>query len=168
MPWYKPNAKSYMLKNVVINTIDFFYAPFAKLMPLQTFRYLACGGFNTMAGLVIYFIGLNFIYKNQIVNLGFYALKPHVAALLTAYIIGFFISFLFSKYIVFATSNLKGRVQLFRFFVVFISNLLLNYLLLKLLVDVFGMHAFFSQLVITIFMAVISYLTQKHFSFKVK
>ena len=49
-----------MPKDRIIAFIDFFYPPFRKLMPEQTFRYAACGGANTVLGLTIYFLPVYF------------------------------------------------------------------------------------------------------------
>jgi len=69
---------------------------------------------------------------------------------------------------VFVDSNLRGRIQLFRYFLSFAFNLVINYGLLKLFVEVLDMNALLSQLITTCIVILISYLSQKHFSFKVK
>ena len=71
-----------MAKKWIISFIDFFYPPFCKVMPLQTFRYAACGGTNTLLDIFIFFISFNFILDKQDLNLGVIVLKPHVAAFL--------------------------------------------------------------------------------------
>lgn len=156
-----PNSK-------IISFIDFFYPPFKKLMPEQTFRYAACGGANTLLGLALFKILLEFVFKNQNVELGFYTLKPHNAALFISFIVNFLVGFILMKYVVFVDSNLKGRIQLFRYGLAFVFNLTLNYFLLKIFVEVFGWKAFLSQCITTCIIITISYLSQKHFSFKVK
>ena len=70
-----------MPKDKIIAFIDFFYPPFRKLMPEQTFRYAACGGANTILGLALFKILLVYVFKLENVELGFYTLKPHNAAL---------------------------------------------------------------------------------------
>ena len=40
-----------MIKKWILDFIDFFYPPFSKLMPIQTFRYAVCGGTNTATNL---------------------------------------------------------------------------------------------------------------------
>ncbi len=50
-------------------------------MPEQTFRYAACGGANTILGLALFKILLVYVFKHENVELGFYTLKPHNAAL---------------------------------------------------------------------------------------
>lgn len=62
----------------------------------------------------------------------------------------------------------KGQHQLFRYFLSFSFNLVLNYLMLKLLVEILTWDALLSQLLTTALVITVSYLSQKHFSFKVK
>ena len=78
----------------------------------------------------------------------------------------FFVGFLLNKYVVFTTSNLRGRIQLFRYFISFFVNLVINYFLLKLFVEILKWEPFLSQVLTTVIIVTISYLTQKHFSFK--
>ena len=72
------------------------------------------------------------------------------------------------KYVVFIESSIRGHVQLMRYFFVFVSNLFLNYLLLEVLVVKMNVNAILAQVISTIFVIVISYMLQRHFTFKVK
>ena len=157
-----------MAKDKIIAFIDFFYPPFRKLMPEQTFRYAACGGANTILGLALFKILLVFVFKNENADLGFYTLKPHNAALFISFCVNFAVGFALMKYIVFVDSNLKGRIQVFRYGLSFVINLTLNYFILKAFVEVFGWWPFLSQCLTTVIIVTISYLSQKHFSFKTK
>lgn len=156
------------MKQKLTSVLDFFYPPFRRLMPLQTFRYAACGGMNTVLGLAVYFVGYQYVFARKNFDFGFFAFKPHIAALFLSFCISFTVGFLLNKYVVFTGSNLKGRIQLFRYFLSFSLNLVINYLLLKLLVELFLWNALISQLMTTVVIITISYLSQKHFSFKVK
>lgn len=157
-----------MAKQRIIAFIDFFYPPFRKLMPEQTFRYAACGGANTLLGLVLFKILIGYVFEGQNVELGFYTLKPHNAALFISFCVNFVIGFTLMKYVVFVDSDLKGRIQLFRYGLAFVFNLTLNYFMLKIFVEVFGWKAFLSQCITTAVIITISYLSQKHFSFRKK
>ncbi len=137
-------------------------------MPVQTFRYAACGGANTVLGLALFKILLVFAFKGENVELGFYTLKPHNAALFISFLVNFTVGFILMKYVVFVTSNLKGRIQLFRYGLSFVFNLALNYLILKVFVEMFGWWPFLSQCITTAIIVTISYISQKHFSFKEK
>ena len=156
------------MKQKVNSVLDFFYPPFRKFMPVQTFRYAVCGGTNTMMGLLIYAFSLHYIFNNKIFDFGVSAFKPHNAALFLSSCIVFIAGFLMNKYIVFTGSYLKGRIQLFRYFLSFFFNLVVNYFLLKLLVEFMGWDPLISQVLTTVLIILISYMTQKHFSFRSK
>ena len=137
-------------------------------MPLQTYRYAFCGSANAAFGLITYFIGYHYLFAGRVFDLGFFALKPHIAALFLSSFITFLLGFLLNRYVVFTSSYLKGRIQLFRYFLSFSFNLVFNYLMLKLLVEIFHMDAVLSQVITITLVIGISYLTQKHFTFRVK
>jgi putative flippase GtrA len=151
---------------LLISVIDFFYPPFKKLMDLQTFRYAACGGGNTLLGLLVYAGSYKYIFKEQNLHFGFYAFKPHVAALFLAACINFIVGFVLNKYVVFSNSFLKGRIQLFRYFAVFLFNLMLNYLLLKIFVERLRIYPILAQVMTTCVIILCSYLLQKYYTFK--
>ena len=157
-----------MPRHVILNIIDFFYPPFKKLMPIQTFRYAACGGGNTVLGLLIYALGYKYLLHEQGLDLQFYAFEGHTAALILSTSVNFPLGFLLNKYVVFSESNLKGRIQLFRYLVFFVFCLFLNYVLLKFLVEALQWPAILSQIFTTAVVIVVSYLTQKHFTFRVE
>ncbi len=156
------------MKESLTGLLDLFYPPFKRLMPLQTFRYAACGGANTLLGLSIYWVSLHYIFNNDVFYIGIAAFKPHNASLFLSSCIVFCVGFLLNKYIVFVASNLRGRVQIFRYFLSFFLNLVVNYFILKLLVEVFLWPPFLSQLITTCIIIAMSYLTQKHFTFRTK
>lgn len=157
-----------MPKDKIISLIDFFYPPFKKLMPLQTFRYAACGGGNTLLGIAVFFVFHEYVFKGKIFYFKFYALEAHTASNIISFIITLLVGFLLMKYVVFVDSNLKGRIQLFRYTVSSIISLIISTLLLKLFVERFGMNAIVAQLITTVIVIVIAYLSQKHFTFKIK
>ena len=135
-------------------------------MPLQTFRYAACGGGNTLMGLTVYYISFHYIFTKKNVDFGLMVLKPHNAALAISFIITFLVGFFLNKYVVFTSSVMRGRIQLFRYFLSFFLNLVVNYFLLKLFVVALHIEAFTAQVITTCIIVTLSYLTQKHFTFK--
>jgi putative flippase GtrA len=136
-------------------------------MDLQTFRYAACGGGNTLLGLVLYFVSFKYILHEENLDLGFYAFKPHIAALFISFLVNFCVGFFLMKFVVFSESNLKGRIQLFRYFFFYMVCLFLNYVLLKLFVEYFHIYAIVAQVITTTIVIVFSYLVQKYFTFRV-
>jgi len=137
-------------------------------MPLQTFRYLACGGGNTMLDIFLYFICYNFILQKQMVHLPFVEMTPHIAALFMSLAVTFPSGFLLSKYIVFSDSNLRGRIQLIRYFLLVGVCIILNYVFMKLFVDHLHFYPTIGKICTTAIVVCFSYLTQKKFTFKVK
>lgn len=137
-------------------------------MPVQTFRYAACGGANALLGLVNYWVGLHYIFDHRIFDFGIMAFKPHNAALFLSSAISLIIGFLLNKYVVFVSSNLRGHIQAFRYFLAFFLNLVLNYFFLKVFVEMLKWPPFISQVLTICILITVSYLTQKHFTFTTK
>jgi putative flippase GtrA len=147
--------------------IDFFYPPFKRLMNIQTFRYLASGGGNTVLGLLVYYISYKFIFFEKTFDFGFYAFKGHIAALIASFCVTFPVGFFMAKYVVFSDSNMRGRVQLFRYLMVCLFNLALNYILLKILVERFRIYPVMAQIITITIVIIFSYVAQRNFSFRV-
>lgn len=156
------------VRDIVLSFIDFFHKPFAKWIDRQTFRYLACGGSNTVLDLIIYFVSYNYILHKEMVQLPFFDMSPHIAAFFMSFSISFPLGFLLSKYLVFQESNLKGRIQLFRYALLVSSCIVLNYVFLKFFVEICHIYPTPSKAITTAIVAVFSYITQRNFTFKVK
>ncbi len=156
------------LRYGILQVVDFFYPPFRRFMPLQTFRYAACGGSNTLFNILTYFITYNFILNKHILHLGIIAISAHIAAFFIAFCITFPTGFYLSMFVVFQGSHLRKRIQLFRYLLVVLICLLLNYVLLKLFVESFGWYPTPSLIVTTVIVVGFSYVSQKYFSFKNK
>jgi hypothetical protein len=154
------------VRDFILPIIDFFYPPFRRVMNLQTFRYAASGGGNMLLGFLSYFISYRYALNEKDFHFGFYAFKAHIAALFVSFIITFPIGFFMSKYIVFSDSKIKWNIQLFRYFMICMFNLLLNYILLKIFVERFHIYPVLAQIMTTSIVIIFSYLAQRHFSFK--
>ncbi len=154
------------LRKYIIHFIDFFYIkPIRSLIPQSLFRYAFSGSANLVFGWVLYFVLYNFVFEKEVVSLRYLAMTPHIAAFVFTFPITFASGFLLGKYISFQGSALRGRVQLVRYGMVTGANILINYLGLKLLVEVFGLYPSPSNVIISIFCAVLSYFLQHYFTF---
>ncbi|HRP88451.1 MAG TPA: GtrA family protein [Edaphocola sp.] len=154
-------------KNLIITIIDFFYLPFMhKWIPLKTFRYAACGGGNALFNLVVYALSYNFIFLNEVIHIGSFAMTRYIAAFVFALCFSFPLGFLLNKYVVFSASNMKGRIQLFRYGMVTGLSILGNYLLLHFFAGYCGFWATPSQALTTTILSITSYFAQTYFSFK--
>jgi len=153
-------------RDLLLPVIDFFYPPFRNMLSIQTFRYAASGAGNTLLGLLVYFISFRYIFAEKMFHFGFYAFKGHVASLFTSFCVTFPIGFFMSKYVVFSDSKMKGRIQLVRYLIICLFNLLLNYILLKIGVERFHIYPVLAQILTIGIVIAFSYIAQRNFSFK--
>ncbi len=156
------------LRNLILKTVDLFYPFFRRLMSLQTYRYAACGGFNTLLDISLFFVSYNYILKKLPFDLGFMVIGAHIAAFLMSFLVTFPIGFYLSRYVVFQETSVAKREQLGKYFMVVLGCLILNYLFLKIFVDVLGWYPTPSKIATTFFVVAFSYFSQKNFTFKSK
>nr|NQU91934.1 GtrA family protein [Bacteroidota bacterium] len=154
------------LRDFIQQIINWFYRPFKRFIPPETFRYATTGGFNLVLDIFLYFIFYNFIFQQQIVHLGFVAMGAHIAAFVFVFPITFTSGFLLAKYITFTSSPIRGRVQLFRYAISVGGSIVLNYVLLKLLVEQLMIWPTVSKMITTVFVVTYSYLIQRYYTFK--
>lgn len=160
------------MRKALLRIIDFFYPLFSRWLSLHTFRYLASGGSTAACGIISYYIAYNWILHQHSVQVDFPFLPKLITAHSLALVISTFASFLWgftlNKYLIFTQSNLKGRVQIFRYAAVMGINLGLNFAMLKYMVEGLGFYPSISQAFITVTLSLLSYFLQKHFTFRVK
>ena len=161
----KTHIKS--LRDLIIGVIDVFYPLFSKLMDLQTFRYAACGGANTLLGICIYFASYHYILHKKIVYTPLVAISPYIAAFLIEFLVIFPMGFFLMKYVVYQESTIRSKVQLARYFAQVLMCLLLNYICLKIFVEYCHIYPTVAKLFTTVIVIFVSYLTLKHFTFRV-
>jgi len=159
------------MRKLALKIIDFFYPPFQRWLSLHTFRYMASGGTTATTGIIVFYIAYNYLFHQKDVALNIEHLPKLItaetAALLVETPITFFVGFFLNKYLVFTQSNLKGRIQLFRYGSVVATNFLLNLALIKIMVEGFGFYGSVAKIITTFILIIFSYFSQKHFSFKV-
>ncbi len=156
----------YQIIALIEGIIMRFYPLFSKIIPEQTFKYAATGGINTTLDILLYYIFYNFVLDKQILDLGFYAISPHIAAFLMSFSITFPTGFLLARFISFPGSYLRKRIQLFRYGLTVMGSILFNYIFLKLFVEVCGWYATPSKIVTTLIVILFSYTAQKYFTFR--
>jgi putative flippase GtrA len=152
--------------NSMRTVIDFFYPPFKKYMTLQFFRYGFTGALNLLFDWSLYFIIYNYVLRHEMLKLWIITLSSHIASLTIKIPIVLLSGFFLQKYVTFSSSGLRTRIQLIRYTTVFIINVVINYLGLKLLVDVFDFWPTPSNMIVSVVTIFISYFSQKHYTFK--
>ena len=147
--------------------VDYTYPLCRRIVPLQVYRYGICGGANIVFDWVLYFLVYNGIFKDKLFHLGFVTLSPHIATLAIIFPVTTLTGFLLQKYVTFTMSDLRGRVQLKRYLMVVVVNLLINYAGLKLCVDYLNFYPTPSKMMVTIVAIIFSYIVQKTYTFKI-
>lgn len=161
------------LAQIITKITDFFYnfaekmvPGFSKMMSREFFRYGFCGGGNMVLDWVLYFLVYNFVLRHEMLHLGFVTLSSHIATLCIVFPITLLTGFWLNKYVTFTQSSLRGWHQLYRYIVIVIINLAVNYFGLKLFVDVCGFYPTPSKMLVTVITVAISYFGQKYYSFR--
>lgn len=153
-------------RSFILTLLEQIHRLFFPFLPNKQFRYAACGGSNMALNILIYFVAYNFVLQKKILYLSNVAISPHIAAFLIAFAITFPIGFYLNLFVVFEGSYLKRRFQLFRYFMVALLGIGLNYVFIKLFVEQFGWYPTPSAVVTTMIVTVCSYFLQQYYSFK--
>lgn len=152
---------------LIIKVIDTFYIkPISSIVPRQTYRYAVCGSANMILDILLYFIVYNFIFNKELVDLGVAVISPHIAAMVIVFPVTFFNGFWLNKNVAFSLSPIKTRTQLMRYLISVAGALLLNYVCLKMFVELFDFWATPSKALTTLISVVYSYLMAKLFTFR--
>lgn len=159
---------SFALRKSINQFIEFFYFDFFKFIPLQTFKYIACGGTTVLVDYFVYHISYYFLFAGSQIEVANHTFSPHVASSVLSFLVSFPVGFTLNKYIAFSHSELRGRVQLFRYALTVMSCFIFSIFFIKLFVEIFHFNPLFSKILTIIIVAVYSYFTQQYFSFKVK
>lgn len=154
------------IRNTILRIVDFFYPPFRKYMPLQTFRYAACGGGNTLLDIIIFTVSYNFLIHKEIVYIGPVAISPYIFAFIIAFVISFPLGFYLSRYVVWQQTETKKRIQVFRYLMVVVACILMNYFLLHFFIDYMHWWPTISKIMTAVVVITFSYFSQRFYSFK--
>ncbi|HET8574040.1 MAG TPA: GtrA family protein [Edaphocola sp.] len=154
-------------RNLILEVLDVFYPIFRRFIPLQTYRYLACGGSVTLLGLLVYFLSYNFLFPaGLLVHFGPFTLTRYIAAYVVSFCVSFPTGFFLAKFVVFSDSYLKGKIQLFRYGSLQFLNIFLNWALLHFFAGFLHFWATPSQALTGAILAVLSYFFQRYISFR--
>lgn len=146
--------------------IDFFYiAPLTRIFSPRIFRYAVCGGGNMVLDLVWYFLIYHYIVAERFIDLGFVVVSPHVASLIVVFPITFFTGFWLNRNVVFGVTQFSCRGQLLRYALSVCGSILLNYLCIKLFVEMCYIWPTPAKALTTVVSVVYSYLAGRYFAF---
>lgn len=155
------------LARIITQIVDLLYIePVAKVFPRQLWRYGVCGAANMALDSVCYFVIYHFVVCMRFVDLGFVVVSPHIASLVIVFPITFFTGFWLNRNVAFR-STLSGKGwQLWRYALTVSGAIVINYISMKLLVEVCGIWPTPAKLLTTIISSVYSFLAAKFYTFR--
>lgn len=147
--------------------IDIFYLkPLRAIMPLQTFRYAVCGGVNLVINWVVYALLYDVVLRFDYFDLGVVYISRHIAAMVVVFPLTLLTGYWLQSRISFSGSPLDEWSKVFRYVVSTLGSVVINYVGLKLFVEVCGIYAPLAQIITSLITVVYSYLMQKFWTFK--
>ena len=103
-----------------------------------------------------------------IFDLGFVVMSPHVASLAVVFPITFFTGFWLNRNVAFRVTEVGSGMQLVRYALSVVGSILLNYVCIKLFVEVLGIWPTPAKALTTAVCVIYSYLAGRYFTFKKK
>lgn len=145
-----------------------YIRPWSALLSRTMFRYAVCGGANMVLDVVWYFIIYHYIVAERYLDLGFVVMSPHVASLVVVFPITFFTGFWLNRNVAFCATELGSGRQLLRYALSVVGSVILNYICIKLFVEVVGIWPTPAKALTTAVCVVYSYLAGRYFTFRTK
>ncbi len=157
------------IRKAINSFIEFFYFPFLRFIPLNTFKYAVCGGTTVLVDFFVYYFFLYFIFETELISFfGIVEISKEIAAHVIAFLVSFPLGFGLNKWVVFKESMLRGRVQLFRYGLTVSSCFGISYLFMKLFIFGLEWDPVVSKILTTVLVTFYSYFMQLYFSFQVR
>lgn len=154
------------LADSLIRIIDKFYVrQLTRIVSHRMFRYAACGGANMVLDLMWYFLIYHFVVAERYIDLGVVVVSPHVAALVVVFPITFFTGFWLNRNVAFCVTDARASGQVVRYAISVAGSLLLNYVCIKLFVEVCGVWPTPAKALTTAVCVIYSYLAGRYFTF---
>jgi putative flippase GtrA len=140
----------------------------AKVLHSKIFRYFISAGIATIVDISVFYFSYNYLFRkvpfhiNE--NIAFAA--PTLSLILST-TCGVTTNFLITKVFVFHESTLKTHKQVFRYVLVALFVLSLNYLMMTFLIKNMGWYPTIARTFAALSIGVLSFLIHKYFSFRV-
>lgn len=156
------------MSNLIRRFLDLFYPLVSKIFDKTTYYYAACGAGNLVLSWVLFFLFYQFVFEKKLLYVRQidFVFTPYTLSAFMCFIISFTIGFMLMKYVVFTQSELKGRIQLFRYGLSAVVTSGANWILLKSFIEIFEFYPSVANVISTCLIVVISYLIQRNFTFK--
>jgi putative flippase GtrA len=139
-----------------------------EFLQSRVFKYFIAAGVATVVDVGLYYLCFNYAFDKQPVTLlGSFVLKATTISLMISYSCGLVTNFSISKFLVFTDSDMKTTSAFFRFVMVALFVLVLNYFFMDFLIHQMMWYPTFARAVSALSIGVLSFLFHKFFTFKV-
>ena len=157
-----------LMVSLIQKILDLFYPLVRRVLDKTTYYYAACGGGNLVLSWLLFFVFFQFLFQKQVFYIDWinYSLSAYTLSSFLCFLISFGVGFLLMKYVVFTESELKGRIQLFRYGLSSLMTWFAHWMILKLFIEWLGFYPSIANVISSCIVVLISYLLQKKFTFK--
>ena len=139
----------------------------SRLFQNKLFRYFISAGLATWVDITVYFLAYNYLYhKSDFSVFGLFTVSAATASLLLSYTMGLLTNFLITRYLVFNESELEFHKQLFRYVLVALLVLALNWLLMRILIRELDWWPTLARACSALGIGMLSFVVHKTFSFR--
>lgn len=139
-----------------------------KIFHSKVFRYFISAGIATVVDISVFYLSFTYLFKKQPFHFtSQLAFAAPTLSLVMSTTCGVFTNFLITKTFVFHESTLKTHKQVFRYVVVAMFVLGLNYMLMTFLINQLAWFPTIARTFAALSIGVLSFLIHKYFSFRV-
>lgn len=150
----------------LISVVDALYIkPLHGLVSRNLFGYGLCGAVNMALDIVWYFLIYHYVVCENYVDLGFVVMSPHILSLFIVFPITFFTGFWLNRHVAFRATKVSSGKQLWRYALSVVGSILINYVCMKLFVEVCAIWPTPSKMLTTVVSVCYSYLMARYVTF---
>lgn len=150
----------------LISVVDALYIkPLHGLVSRNLFGYGLCGAVNMALDIVWYFLIYHYVVCESYVDLGFVVMSPHILSLFIVFPITFFTGFWLNRHVAFRATKVSSGKQLWRYALSVVGSIIINYVCMKLFVEVCAIWPTPSKMLTTVVSVCYSYLMARYVTF---
>lgn len=153
------------MKRLINTILKLFYPPFKRFMSFSVFAYLSLGAVNTVLNIALFIFCFHLLFNQTEYGLYGTPVKSYTLSLVLAFLLTIPTGYWLAKHFAFKT-ELKTTAPFFKYLLVVSQGLLSDYILMKLMIEVFHFYPTGAKISSTVIVLTINYLLQKHFTFK--
>lgn len=142
-----------------------YIKPLHGLVSRNLFGYGLCGAVNMALDIVWYFLIYHYVVCESYVDLGFVVMSPHILSLFIVFPITFFTGFWLNRHVAFRATKVSSGKQLWRYALSVVGSILINYVCMKLFVEVCAIWPTPSKMLTTVVSVCYSYLMARYVTF---